>query len=62
MSIINQSVFAAIGEGSINQNIVEAAAEIIAAETPKQVVAAVQRYKNFVLIAARGLEMQAARA
>jgi hypothetical protein len=48
MSIINQSVFDAIGEGFINQNIVDAAAEIIAAETPKQVVAAVQRYKNFV--------------
>jgi hypothetical protein len=59
MTTINQSVFDALGEGSINQNIVDAAAEIIAAETPKQTVQAVSRFKNFVLIAARGLEMQA---
>jgi hypothetical protein len=58
---INQSIFNALGEGSVNQNIVEASAEIMAAETTIQIKAAVERYKNFVLIEARGLEMKQAR-
>jgi hypothetical protein len=61
MTTINNSVFQALGEGFIKTEIVEAAAEIIAAEKPSQEAQAVRRFRNFVLIAARGLEMQGAR-
>jgi len=60
MNTINNSVFQALGEGFIKTEILEAAAEIVAAENPIQEAQAVSRFRNFVLIAAKGLEMQGA--
>jgi hypothetical protein len=62
MTTINQYVFDALGEGVINQNIVDALAEIMVATSPKETVKAVSKFKNYALIAARGLEMKQVRA
>jgi hypothetical protein len=50
---ISNSVFKVIGDGVLNQDIVDASSEIIAANTIEETIKAVKKYKNLVLISAR---------
>lgn len=54
---LRNHIESAIGDGLLSQNIVDAGLEIVHAETEAELLAAAKRYQNFVMIAARGRQM-----